>query len=386
MEEYARPTTSQEQKGEQSFALPTSPQPQEGEPPFVTPAERETAPLSPANLPRHLPEAECESIAEAPPEPCAETVSDTAAGSGKYAPFTGDTRPFSELTDSDLPTYEGTRRLDIGSLATVNPVYSVQGLAAAALRDIGRVRESNQDTAFALLSTIPRGDDDLTVGLFVVADGMGGHESGDIASHLAVQTVVRSVLAHFLIPMLEDAKLEAIQDIMVNAIQEANRAIWEQAQIHHSDMGSTCTAALLLGEAIYVAHIGDSRLYLLENNQLRAITTDHSAVGRLVEIGQLTPEEARGHPMRNQLYRAIGQRPSVEVDFLYQPLGKSSHMLLCSDGLWGEVEEAQMVEALRRSPWPQDACRELIARANLMGGSDNISVVVVSLPIEEERF
>lgn len=281
---------------------------------------------------------------------------------------------------------ERTQQLDTDTMPTTSPSYSVQGLAAAALRDRGRVREENQDHVFALITTLPRGGDDVSVGLFVVADGMGGHQDGDIASSLAIRTVVRHVLSHFVLPVLNEQMADDIQSLMITAIEEANYTIWEQAQRSDSDMGATCTAALLMGDAIYVAHVGDTRAYLLEDGAMQVMTTDHSAVGRLIALGQLDPSAARDHPLRNQLYRAIGQDSQVQVDFVYQSLNASTHLLLCSDGLWGLVHEEQMVEAITRSPWPQDACRELIALANLMGGDDNISAVVVSLPVEEHPF
>lgn len=349
---------------------------------FTSPSECETAPLSSVVVPEKGKNEQQETEQEhadqpAPPE----------RNKARFRPSEGDTQELQPEPESGaVMDGEGTQRLDSDSMPFISPVHSVQGLAAAALRDVGRVRESNQDNVFSLVSTLPRGDGDLTMGLFVVADGMGGHESGDVASQMAVRTAVRHILSQFFLPTLEDGMMDAIQNIMITAVQQANQAIWEQAQDEHSDMGSTCTVALLLGEAVYVAHVGDTRLYLLEEETLQAITTDHSAVGRLIEIGQLDPTEARDHPLRNQLYRAIGQQPQIEVDFLYQPLGASTHILLCSDGLWGEVSEAEMVAALRRSPWPLDGCRELIALANMMGGQDNISAVVVSLPIEEELF
>lgn len=278
---------------------------------------------------------------------------------------------------------DGTRQLEEGSAPALSPRRSLQGLAATAARDIGRVREVNQDSVFALLTTLPRESDDVTVGLFIVADGMGGHQGGEVASRLAVRTVVHQVLSQLVLPALDDGMTEALQPLMVSAVQAANEVIWEAAQTLGTDMGTTCTAALLVGHSLYIAHVGDSRAYLLEPGGLRLLTVDHSTVGRLIQVGQLDPSEAREHPLRNQLYRTIGQQPQVQVDFVYQPVGQSSHLLLCSDGLWGLLDEPLIEQALRRSPWTQDACDELIALANLAGGDDNISAVVVSLPITE---
>lgn len=258
-----------------------------------------------------------------------------------------------------------------------------QGWAVAATRHIGQVRETNQDSVFALITALPAENTDLKVGLFAVADGMGGHESGDIASRLAIRALVHHIFTYFVLPMLNDDTMEDMQSLMMAAVQEANRAIWEYAEKTGSDMGSTCTVALMIERAIYIAHVGDSRLYLLEGDTLAPVTTDHSAVGRLIELGHLEPSASRDHPLRNQLYRAIGQQPRVEADFLYQPFGECTHLLLCSDGLWGMVTEAEMAAILRENPIPQNACQQLVARANQYGGEDNISVVVVALPLEE---
>ncbi|MEI6777498.1 MAG: protein phosphatase 2C domain-containing protein [Chloroflexales bacterium] len=276
-----------------------------------------------------------------------------------------------------------THQLEEDEAPVLSARQSAQGLSAMAARDIGRVRENNQDSVFSMLTTLPRESTDLSVGLFIVADGMGGHQGGEIASRLAVRTVVHQILSQLVLPALDDTMSTALQPLMVSAVQAANQAIWDTAQAMGTDMGTTCTAALLVGHGLYIAHVGDSRAYLYEPGGLRQITNDHSTVGRLIQLGQLNPSEAREHPLRNQLYRTVGQQPQVMVDFIYQPVGVSSHLLLCSDGLWGMVEDPLLAQALGRSPWPQDTCNELIALANLAGGEDNISAVVVSLPLAE---
>ncbi|GIV86514.1 MAG: protein phosphatase [Chloroflexus sp.] len=281
------------------------------------------------------------------------------------------------------PEEDGTRKIGQDYQPALTLRRSAQGFAAAALRDIGRVREANQDCALATIMTLPREGSDVAVGLFIVADGMGGHQGGEVASRLAVQTVFTSVLERLVLPVIEDGLIEALQPLMIEAVQEANAAIWREAQATGSDMGTTCTAALVIGNGLYIAHVGDSRCYVYEPAGLRLLTTDHSTVGRLIALGQLDPEEARDHPLRNQLYRTVGQQPQVAVDFVYHQLTNCSHLVLCSDGLWSLVEERAIEQALRHSPWPHDVCRELIALANLAGGDDNISAVVVSLPLDE---
>lgn len=288
-----------------------------------------------------------------------------------------DTAPLDELPDTAPLQPIDNRRPVVPSLR--------QGLAAAALRDIGQVRSVNQDSVFSLLTTLPREGNDLPLGLFVVADGMGGHDGGEVASRMAVSAVVQHVLANLVMPALFDSTTEALQPLMVSAVQAANSAIWEHAQLVGSDMGTTCTVALLLGHTLYIGHVGDSRLYLRQPDGMHMLTSDHSAVGRLIEVGQLEPSEAREHPLRSQLYRTVGQHPNVQVDFVYQPVGSASHLLLCSDGLWGMLDEDVLEDVLAQHVWPQNACRELIARANQAGGDDNISVIVVTLPITQEE-
>jgi PPM family protein phosphatase len=282
--------------------------------------------------------------------------------------------------DPEQGANDGTRQLTEKDTPVLVALRSRRGLAAAAQRDIGRVRSINQDSVFACITTLPRENSDITIGLFIVADGMGGHDGGEIASRLAVTTVARHVLAELVLPALADNVTEALQPLIIASVQDANRAIWEHAQQIGSDMGTTCTIALMLGQALYIGHVGDSRAYMATPTGMRQLTSDHSAVGRLIQVGQLDPSEAREHPLRSQLYRTVGQHPEVLVDFIYQPLGDATQLLLCSDGLWGMLDDEVLLDVLDHALWPQDACRELIARANLAGGDDNISAVVVTLP------
>jgi PPM family protein phosphatase len=291
-------------------------------------------------------------------------------------PTSAEAEPVGEVEE------DGTRPLTTADLPALVALRSRRGLSAAAQRDIGRIRSINQDSVFAFLTTLPRETSDITLGLFIVADGMGGHVGGEVASRIAVTTVARNVLSELVLPALADNVTEALQPLIIAAVQDANRAIWDQAQADGSDMGTTCTVALLLGQALYIGHVGDSRAYLATPTGMKVITNDHSAVGRLIQVGQLDPSEARDHPLRSQLYRTVGQHPDVLVDFVYQPLGDATHLLLCSDGLWGLIDDEVLLDVLEHSLWPQDACRELIARANLAGGDDNISAVVVTLPAQ----
>jgi serine/threonine protein phosphatase PrpC len=331
-----------------------------------------TAPLAP------LPED------EAPNDDAPAISSDTttpAIADAVSATIASSIEPSDTVQENDVEE-DGTRPLTAADMPALVALRSRRSLSVAAQRDIGRVRSINQDSVFAFLTTLPRETSDVTLGLFIVADGMGGHDGGEVASRLAVTTVARNVLSELVLPALEDNVSEALQPLIIAAVQDANHAIWEHAQAVGSDMGTTCTVALLLGQALYIGHVGDSRAYLATPTGMKVITNDHSAVGRLIQVGQLDPSEARDHPLRSQLYRTIGQHPEVLVDFVYQPLGDATHLLLCSDGLWGMVDDEVLLDVLEHSFWPQDACRELIARANLAGGDDNISAVVVTLPAQ----
>ncbi len=290
-----------------------------------------------------------------------------------------------EASDAPRQDRDSTRQLDPNAIARTHEQRSLQGLAFAVLRDIGKVRQVNQDSVFALLTTLPRESADVPMGLFVVADGMGGHTNGEVASRLAVRAVAHTVLARLMLPALDDALTESLQQLMIDALQKANTVIWDQAQQTESDMGTTCTAALLLGGSLHIAHVGDSRAYLLDRGRLRLLTDDHSTVGRLIQLGQLDPAEAREHPLRSHLYRTIGQQPDIEVDYAHTKLGAATHILLCSDGLWGMVDEERLRQTLARYVYPQEACNALIDLANMAGGEDNISSVVVTLPVTERQ-
>lgn len=244
---------------------------------------------------------------------------------------------------------------------------------------VGRVRTHNEDASLVLtVDQLGHLAPAESFGLFILADGMGGHQAGEVASLLAGRTVAQCLVADILIPYLGNAERAAahkpIIDAMGDAIQVADKAVRDGVV----GGGTTLTSVLIMGEHIYVAHVGDSRAYLLTDNGLRQITRDHSLVDRLVEMGQITPAEALYHPHRNILYRAVGQGDGLEVDTYVEPLLPHSQVLLCSDGLWGMVEDARIAAILSRNLPPQEACEMLIEAANQAGGKDNITVMVIA--------
>lgn len=231
---------------------------------------------------------------------------------------------------------------------------------AGVATDIGRVRERNEDS---FLVEPP---------LYAIADGMGGHRGGAVASELALEKVEE----------LFHGKGGSLAEL----VRSANRAVFERSMADRkvTGMGTTLTAATVDDEGAHLAHVGDSRAYLLRGGALRQLTDDHTLVNRMVRAGEITREEADVHPHRNVLTRALGTEPEVEVDEDDVPLIDGDRLLLCSDGLTAMVTEPQIQAILEATPKPQEAADRLIKAANRAGGIDNITVVVVDVHDSDE--
>jgi serine/threonine protein phosphatase PrpC len=251
------------------------------------------------------------------------------------------------------------------------------GLTVTKISDIGQVRERNEDAYLAIDIALHDDDGLAPMGLYIVADGMGGHQKGEIASSLATQVCARHVVQDVFLPFLsgreQDSPRRPINEALIQAVQAANSIVYQQVP----EAGTTLTMALVFGHKAYIAHVGDSRAYIFNQAALRQVTQDHSLVARLVELGQATPEEALSHTHRNVLYRAIGQAGSLEVDIYMQPFPVGSCLLLCSDGLWGMVSDKEIADILTYASTPQKALEQLVATANQHGGEDNITAVLV---------
>jgi serine/threonine protein phosphatase PrpC len=233
--------------------------------------------------------------------------------------------------------------------------------------DVGRKRDHNEDYVDAFVppdaaQRRQKGD------LYILADGMGGHQAGEVASEGAVR-----VISH---EYYNDPDPD-IPAALTRAIKKANAVIHQKAKenVHQAGMGTTAVVAVVRGRELHVANVGDSRAYLLRNGQLTQITRDHSFVEDQVRAGVLTREEARAHPQRNVITRALGSKPDVQVDTFRGTLQAGDRLLLCSDGLSEHVEDEEMANALRQHT-PEEAIPQLIALANERGGNDNISVLV----------
>jgi len=260
-----------------------------------------------------------------------------------------------------------------------NPRFELQQLIAASGQSVGKQRELNEDSLLALTTTMAGNSGNMPFGLYVIADGMGGHQFGEVASNAAIRSVAGFILRKFL-PYLFQVKTdtmdESFQEIMLSAVAEAQRAIQHEAP----GSGTTLTAALVLGQQITVAHVGDSRAYFVfPDGRIEAITRDHSLVKRLEELGHITPEEAVNYPHRNVLYRALGQGEILDPDIFTLTFPQPGYLMICSDGLWGVVAEQDIVRSITEAPNLQRACQNLVSAANAAGGPDNISVVLAQL-------
>ncbi len=274
--------------------------------------------------------------------------------------------------DSDTPPVNSSE-LEPSLAPTGGPPEFVVGIG----HDVGRVRTANEDTLIAITG-LQQADSTLPYfGLFIVADGMGGHELGERASRLAAQTFARHVLTHFATVWLGGAGSEeqlSIQEILQGAMIAANQGVLR----HFPGSGTTLTAALVFSNQLFLAHVGDSRAYLV-GPEIKQVTRDHSLVQRLIDIGQITPDEASRFAQRNVLLRAIGQTDELEPEFLTMPWETGARLLLCSDGLWGAVDDARILETVTHAASPHAACEALVGLANAAGGPDNISVICVEL-------
>ncbi len=252
--------------------------------------------------------------------------------------------------------------------------------------DVGMVRDLNEDSLLTLELDRVHRSISRPIGLYVVADGMGGHSAGDVASGLAINTIAEKMATHLLVPQLtDDINSESFdpQRWLAEAIQAANRAVYAHRQSAGTNMGTTLVAAIIIGDVAHIANVGDSRAYLINDDGIRQITTDHSLVERLIAMGQITPNEARTHPQRNVIYRTIGDKEEAEADFFVQRLSPGDSLLLCSDGLSGKVEDEEIWRLVQSCRSPQEACERLVQAANDNGGDDNVTVIIVQAGTRE---
>jgi PPM family protein phosphatase len=230
-------------------------------------------------------------------------------------------------------------------------------IRVGAKSDVGKMRTDNQDSYLA--------DEPV----FAVADGVGGHLGGDVASATAVRVIQ------------EGTRDGARPDQLEELLHEVNSAIWEKSQsaAHLRGMGTTCTLVLLEDRSAHLAHVGDSRAYLYRSGELSQVTEDHNLVGKMLSEGKLSREEAAHHPQRNIITRALGLDPNVDVDLLTLELTQGDRLIICSDGLSSMVDERTLAGILSGERDPQAAAERLVEEANEAGGEDNITVVLIDV-------
>jgi serine/threonine protein phosphatase PrpC len=250
-----------------------------------------------------------------------------------------------------------------------------------------RAQSPNEDTILVLRGDTPASAIPQPCGLFVVADGMGGHANGREASRIAIETI-RSVMEPVLYHQIEDEV--DYSEYLKNGVAQANSVVNQrnvdlQPQVSvtiRQLMGSTLTAALVIEGCAYIANVGDSRTYLYRKSDggLKQLTTDHSVVATMVQAGIISPDEIYTHPKRNQIYRCLGEKPFVDVEMLALPLLEQDILLLCSDGLWEMVRDKDIQRIIEYSPYDVGRIANTLLQTALRnGGADNVSVIVVML-------
>ncbi|WP_201359765.1 Stp1/IreP family PP2C-type Ser/Thr phosphatase [Dictyobacter formicarum] len=240
-------------------------------------------------------------------------------------------------------------------------------LNVAQRTDVGRKRQHNEDSVAYI---IPKDQQLLEQkgALFIVADGMGGHAAGEVASEIAVDSVCTLYY--------QDADPD-VPASLTRAIRYANATIYQRAteNAQHSGMGTTCVVAVLRGNIAYIANVGDSRAYLVRHGQVRQISLDHSWVAEQVRMGQMSEEEAQMHSMRNIITRSLGPFPDVEVDVFVEQVEEGDALVLCSDGLCGMINDQELTSIVEQFG-PQESVYRLVEYANAQGGVDNITAIV----------
>ena len=269
---------------------------------------------------------------------------------------------------------EGTDPLQSHADETTRRRVSVHGDHLCGITDVGRTPDHNEDT-FHL------SDDGR---LLIVADGMGGHEAGEVASALAVETVVQTFGTDD--PALSDADPQVLESLLRETLKTAHRIVVQAGQDGKTsnNMGATLILAYVHGSQLYTCHVGDVRCYVRTANGVALITRDHSFVGWLVQEGKLTAEEARVHPKKNEILQAIGMLGEIEPEINTRVLEPGDRVLLCSDGLWESLPEVDIRLLLDWEGSMRQLATQFVDRANAAGGSDNITVVLYEHTMQED--
>jgi serine/threonine protein phosphatase PrpC len=277
----------------------------------------------------------------------------------------------------------GPRHYRVEAMEIEEPVFPLGvTLAAGARSDVGRTRRGNPNEDSILVMEFTRIHESVTqpFGLYIVADGLGGHDDGQAASRKAIGVIADYITREVVLPALQSgnyADNETLAARLKGAVEAANLALVGSNEQTGSDMGSTVTGALIVGDTAHIVNVGDSRTYLYDTNTLQPISVDHSLVMQLAIGGLIDREDIYTHPQRNQILRSLGDRRDVQVDLFTQKLRPGYQLLMCCDGLWEMIRDPQIEQVLREVSDPQAAADRLVALANENGGEDNVSVIIV---------
>lgn len=256
-------------------------------------------------------------------------------------------------------------------------IYKPFQIIVGSAQSTGKQRDHNEDALFALNAILSDGNSEVPFGIFIIADGMGGHQYGEVASGIAIRIMSNHLISEVYFPLMEyewsDLDLP-VKEILENAVYKAHEGVKKYAP----GGGTTLTTAMVIGEMVTICHVGDSRCYFLyPDDRFEILTHDHSHVQHLVDIKKISSVEAEIHPLRNVLIQAIGQNEPIKPDIETHQIPHPGYMLLCSDGLWGQVSETKIVTFMKDADIPSVACHNLIKAANDSGGPDNISAILV---------
>ena len=289
------------------------------------------------------------------------------------------TQTFNDVFSGQLTSAAGLADRLRSALAEVRRPASYD-VRVGRMTDVGQMRQLNEDSLLTLEVGQLHRSVSRPIGLYVVADGAGGHAAGDVASGLAIRTIARLAIDSLFPQQIDEAPPSIdVPSWLRSAVQTANEAVHRQRAMARTDMGTVLAMAVILEGVAHIAHVGDSRAYLISPTGIKQLTIDHSLVQRLVDTGQIKPEEARTHENRNVIYKMIGDRPKIEPDVQRVALSPSDRLLLCSDGLCGYVDDEDIHQIVLAASSPQEACRHLIDAANKAGGPDNITAVLIQI-------
>ena len=350
----------------------------------VTPSQTQRVEM-PVSEDRHPPQSEAEVETEAPLDPpsadedeAAELAHQDSASAAASDQETVVEAPAPEQKPAAEPPARSSAPTQIPA---PKPILTRQrqSLTYGIASDVGIVRDNNEDACFGMQWQSITVDNRPDFGLFIVADGMGGHLDGERASGVAVQTLAATLLESIYVPMLKNFKAgnsPTIMEALVSASEKANRAVIKRVP----GGGTTLSAVAIVGNLAYLVHVGDSRAYLMHENKIEQLTTDHTLVQRLIAMQELTEEEAENYPQKNVLYRAIGQNEKLKLERLIRTLPSGGQVLLCTDGLWDVLDDDTIRDVSTDADSPQEACDRLVRIANERGASDNITVIIFRLP------